>query len=329
MLAKKTTIAVALSLLLVTIVILAIADPSRVLLGFLRGKAFFDWRPTSYWRERLRAAGVASTLSPELVEVFDTRASFDVLQECVNDSDPNIRLVSLNLMQRIGFVHEVEPILRSALNDPNVDVQIAAIIGLGRLGREASGAIAQLSKLTQRVEPAVQSTAHYALWQINPNMAKTIGWEEVHSENWSFTARLPTNFDQQEKTVPTPYGDAPLEAYAGSIGPIQFTIAVAEYHPNVAIEFSEEERYESTVLELAKVLGAQLTRDEPIKHGEINGRDRLIDVPGKAIMRSRVFIVADRSYQAQVVFPARHWLHPSMEEFFLDSLVIEFDEENR
>ncbi len=162
---------------------------------------------------------------------------------------------------------------------------------------------------------------------ISPNQAtiKTTDalWEKLSSGRLGFSVQLPRPIEHTQKTVSTPYGDAPLEMFAGSIGNVRFTIAVTDYIPLVAIEFSEFDRFESSAAETPRLLGGNLIRDEPITRNGITGRDQVIEVPGKAIMHSHLFLLGNRSYQAQVVALNRKDMHPAIEEFFLNSFVID------
>jgi hypothetical protein len=116
--------------------------------------------------------------------------------------------------------------------------------------------------------------------------------------------------------------EVPVHTFTGMINPAHFVIAVTEYDPQVAADFTEEERYDSAANETPKALGGKLLRNEPIKQGDFTGRDRVIEVPGRATLHFRVFLVKNRLYQVQVTNPSEAFIDPSAEQLSFDSFVI-------
>jgi hypothetical protein len=157
------------------------------------------------------------------------------------------------------------------------------------------------------------------------NHAKRLGWKEIESAQWGFRAYLPPPIESNRSAVDTPYGRAPLESFIGRIGLIRFTIAVAEYDPNVTVDFTEKERYESAAEATARMLQGKLTRHMVIDQGGLTGREQIIDVPEKCVLKTRAFLVRNRSYQAQVAIPSGASLDPALEKLFFDSHIIRFD----
>jgi hypothetical protein len=147
-------------------------------------------------------------------------------------------------------------------------------------------------------------------------------WLDFSRPEFGFSVQFPAPVKHSRKSVPTPYGDAPLEVFASTMGAAQFTIAVTEYDPRLATEFSDAERFESQARETPKRLGGTLIENEPIVHNGVTGRDQIVEVQDKAILHSRVFLIGNRSYQAQVVYPHRGLLDKSTEDFFLNSFEI-------
>ncbi len=158
-----------------------------------------------------------------------------------------------------------------------------------------------------------------------PNVEdSSIEWEEVISTEWDFSARLPKPLERKTTSVETAFGDAPLHSFAGSIGPARFTVAVSEYDPRLASEFTEQERYESSDQETPNLLGGTLVHSAPIRQQGVNGREQIIEVPGKAKIHTRMFLIGNRSYQIQVAHPLDSSLDPATTKLFLDSLIIKY-----
>jgi hypothetical protein len=89
--------------LLVALVATALLEPNRILVGLLQGDAFFQWRPTRYWREVLRQDGVQGRISDETIAIFKVRESaVPVLRACALDQDRNVRWPAVLLLGRVG-----------------------------------------------------------------------------------------------------------------------------------------------------------------------------------------------------------------------------------
>jgi hypothetical protein len=149
-------------------------------------------------------------------------------------------------------------------------------------------------------------------------------WEETASSEWGFSALLPRPVEHKKTSVETPFGDAPLESFAGSVGAARFTVAVSEYDPQVTIEFTEDQRYESSDPATPKLLGGNLVHSAPIRQHGIEGREQIIEVPGEAILHTRMFLIGNRSYQIQVAYPSDSPLDSTVKNNFFDSLSIEY-----
>jgi hypothetical protein len=155
-----------------------------------------------------------------------------------------------------------------------------------------------------------------------PKAAQSVVWKQIKPDKLAFTARLPQPIEHATKSIQTPYGEVPVHTFTGMINPAHFVIAVTEYDPQVAADFTEEERYDSAANETPKALGGKLLRNEPIKQGDFTGRDRVIEVPGRATLHFRVFLVKNRLYQVQVTNPSEAFIDPSAEQLSFDSFVI-------
>ncbi len=140
---------------LVVLVVLAAGavwfDPTRVLLGHLRGESFFRDRPTSYWRGALRASNPV-TQSETYQALKDGReAAVPVLVELLQDKGHSdwmaleVRWRSAELLGQIGPPAKTAvPALAAALKDPDPHVRSVAATALGQVGQDASVAIPAL-----------------------------------------------------------------------------------------------------------------------------------------------------------------------------------------
>jgi hypothetical protein len=129
--------------LLVVLIATALLEPNRILVGLLQGDAFFQWRPTRYWREVLRQDGVQGRISDETIATFKVRESaVPVLRACALDQDRNVRWPAVLLIGRVGrlHTHAALPGLREALQDEDVEVRLQATIALGNMGTNAMSA---------------------------------------------------------------------------------------------------------------------------------------------------------------------------------------------
>jgi hypothetical protein len=147
---------------------------------------------------------------------------------------------------------------------------------------------------------------------------------KISSDRWNFSALLPEPVEQKRSSINTSFGIAPLEIWEGDIGPVRYTIAVAEYSPRVAAEFSEQARYDSAAKETPKFLGGKLVRNDRINSGDIEGREKVIVVEGKATLHSREFLVGNRSYQIQIASVPGCGPNAADEARFLNSLSITY-----
>lgn len=148
------------------------------------------------------------------------------------------------------------------------------------------------------------------------------GWEKIESRELGFSAQMPTPVTHERGAIPTPFGEAPLDTYSSSPAALVYTIAVSQYDPRVAKEFSREQRLDSTAEEMPKALGGKLVRREKVERGGFEGQEIIVDVPDKGLIRSRSFLVGDRAYQLQIVYLLGVTRDSTAEQFFFDSFAI-------
>ena len=55
-----------------------------------------------------------------------------------------------------------------------------------------------------------------------------VGWKKIDSSKWGFSALLPTPIEHKKSSITTPFGEAPLETYASSRGPVRFNCGGSE-----------------------------------------------------------------------------------------------------
>lgn len=321
---RKLIVAVLASSALLLLAVVIIYEPTRILRGLALRESFFNGRPTSYWRDVIRADGESGELTIETLNSFDDLAAIPVLRECLSDRDPNVRWPAVYLIGQAGLNRDIEAAARKALNDPHINVKLAALRVIRRLGREALSAIPRLIELAADDELNISAAAQYALWEIDTEEALTAGgWEEFQSAKHQFSVMMPGPPEEDEKSVQTPYGNAPLHSYSVSFGFARCVVAVSEYSEQVLTDLSVEDRYDSAAEVTANALGGTLVRHEPIEQHGRSGREQIIEVEGKATMHTRGFLVGNRSYLVSITYPPGTVSSKAIAHY-LDSFRIEF-----
>ncbi len=298
-------------------------DPTHIVPGLLRNEAFFRGYPTGYWRKVIGADGRAGTLRIETAMLFKDAGAVPVLLECVEDADANVRWPSVVLLQRAGSARQVEPALRRALDDVDLDVRFKAVRMLARLGPEAVPAVPKLVELSRDHDLDTSIAAHYALWEIDPETATTVGgWQEFTSAEWQFSATLPGPPEEEVNSIDTLYGELPIHSFGVSYGVARCIVAVSEYSPEMMEDCPLQDRFDSAAEESATMLGGSLVRYDPIEQHGHSGREKLVEVDGQGTIRTRMFAVGRRGYQISITSPPGDAVSPKAEEFFLGSLRI-------
>jgi hypothetical protein len=315
---RKVVIVGSVAGVLIGFVVFVAMEPTRIGIGVLRGEAFYRGRPTSYWQSYIAADAADGQISDATLAAFDwdPRAA-DVLLECVAHQDSNVRWPSVLLLQRCGSFSEQTQAFRSLVYDPDRQVRILAIRGLGRLEREALSALPQLTEMAKSSDADDLVHVVYALWSIDPETARRAeNWSEFTSELWGFRVEFPGEIETDVRKAML--FDSDLYEFWAWSGPSRFTVVLTFEAPGATATI--EERYEMAPQIAAQAMGGIVKEHVEIEQSGIEGRDQTIE-QGEHVVRTRVFIIGERVYQAQVVYRPE-FLHPSAVEYFLDSFLI-------
>jgi len=308
------------------LVLAAKYDPTHIVPGLLRNEAFFRGYPTGYWREVIGADGRAGELDVATVLLFEDPDAVPVLLECLSDPDPKVRWPSVILLQRAGSAREVEPVLRHALDDADLEVRLQALRALARVGYVAAPALPRLIEFSKDEDLDTRVCARYALWEIDSETASTVGgWQEFTSERWQFSVTVPGPPEKEVNVLDTPNGQVPIESFGVNYGMARCIVAVSEYSPEGAGDLPLKDRFHESQAEgKAAALGGSLIRCGAIEQHGYSGREDLIKVDDGAINCARLFPVGLRLYQISITYPRRGAVSPKAEEFFLGSLRITY-----
>jgi hypothetical protein len=312
------------ALLLLVVALVIALEPTHVVRGFLCWEAFYRGRPTSYWRETLRADGQNGHVRPETVATFRIRGqAAPVLAECLQDSDPNVRWPAAYLLGNGPFVTQLTvPPLRRALHDPDKEVHLQAIYGLGLIGANARQATNELADLYRDPDAQIRHYADVALWRVHaPAARRAGGWQEVKSPEWGFTAEFPHAPEIKDRTFQLPRGAVVGHTFQAAHGVTQCIVMVADYPEELVKATTEEDRFEGMASMVGLGLEANLVSNEAVVQGTHTGRQLVIETPLGAF-RNRLFWVGNRQYAVMVVFDPR-FLNATAADYFLDSLHIE------
>jgi hypothetical protein len=310
----------------------ALVEPNQILIGMLCGDAFYDLRPTRYWREVLRADGERNQIGDETIAVFKHWASgIPVLRACARDADRNVRWPAVHLLGRVArlHVHECLPGLREALHDEDTEVRLQAIIALGNLQANALSAAADLVPL-MKGDPVgqVRFMAEKALWHISKKMAvEATAWQLVESAWWGFTARFPAAPDEKQMPAALAPDQLTIYSFTAMHGVTHCTVAITEYPPEL-FNGTDEERLDAGRDLMLFGIGAKLVEETPFERGPIRGREitleKIIERDGAANTfrtKSRIFWVGRRLYHVQAAYDIDLSVLPAV-DFFLDSFAL-------
>jgi hypothetical protein len=327
---RKKWIWLMVGVLLVGVVIAAAVEPKHRVLGLLRGEAFYQGRPTSYWREVLRADGEAGDVRNETITRFAGPSGSKVLVECLKDPDPNVRWPAASLLGRRGNVLVVVPALGEALHDPDREVRLQAIQTLAEWGTNAQAALADLVALHNDPDTQVRQLTDTALWEIDVDAALVAGgWKEFRSPEWDFSAVFPGCPDwrctAQSPELPEenniPVGDAfgPISGrlFMGTHGASKCAVYVGEYADNLMKALSEGQRTANLRELTIESLGGQFLSEVPIEKNGLRGHEQVFQV-NDTLLRTRLFW-ADRRLYRVTVGSDRKFLNQKAADYFLDS----------
>jgi hypothetical protein len=304
----------------------ALLEPTRVVRGYLAGEVFHRGRPTSYWREVLREHGRQGGIPPETARQFrDGYAAFPVLSACARDPDPHVRWPAIGLIGQSGArTEQALAALVEALGDESVEVRLKALEALGGWGRMARPAVPVIAGRLTDPEPQVAFVADLALWEVDePAAVRGSGWRRFTSPEYRFSVMLP---DEPERDSKPAVGGGPVVVHAfatwhrtgSESSPTRYTVAVSEYPAEVIEGASEDERLDASRDWGLFGLGGKLVGERAVTQHGLKGREQVVEVEGKGVVRTRLFWAGRKLYQANVVSKPR-FLNAKAADYFLDS----------
>jgi hypothetical protein len=321
---RKSRIAlVVVGLIVVILVGVILIDPPWVVLGVLRGEAFYRWHPTSYWQEIIAKDGASGKLSQTTIDAFghDPQA-VPVLKECLTHEDANVRWPSVLLLHRCAFYRDEVTECARLLDDPDAQVRWEAIKLLGMLHRESLSALPRLSALAGSQDIQIAVAARFALWDIDPPTAEKVeGWNTFTSKRWEFSISLPGRVQSVDSKHPMTGQD--VHQFKTSCGLSHLMVVVSAAAPDA--RNSTEQAYKFMSDALGTALGGTVSRCEQIRQSGHIGREFLVDMSKEhMVFQSRVFVIGDRVYQAVLAYQPES-LHPDAVKHFFDSFVISWN----
>jgi hypothetical protein len=137
------------------------------LIGWARGEAFYDGRPTSCWKQEIETAYVEADLAdgrPSMSIWLETPTLLEKWLAYWRGYDPVLKMFSaMPINDPTGL-----PVLIALLDDESVQVRRFAAHALRRLGPQATPAAAALVRATQDEDATVRRDAQAALELLMP-----------------------------------------------------------------------------------------------------------------------------------------------------------------
>jgi HEAT repeat protein len=176
---KRVTIFASLGIILALAALAVFLEPTRTVIGYLRGDAFYQGRSTSYWRRVLAREDASALQSAE---------ALPVLAELLNDQHPEIRARAASILSheavKLGEMgpaaSESVPALLKSLKDAkgNLDSNMMEYLTkVAEMKRKHPDAEIRLEFTAELDAP--ETTARYtvaeALKKIDPAAAKQAG----------------------------------------------------------------------------------------------------------------------------------------------------------
>jgi hypothetical protein len=137
------------------------------LLGHVRGEAFLQGMPSSYWASTLLAAGTdPNDAGPDRLLKGITRRIHEPSDVLPDPRGDEVR--KLRWLRKPSAV----PVLRDLLHSRDEDVRRRAAYFLGRQGPESALALPDLLRLLDDLDPCTRVVAGGAVWRISPSHAR-------------------------------------------------------------------------------------------------------------------------------------------------------------
>jgi HEAT repeats len=319
---RKRRIWLLLGFSLLALLLAALFEPNRIIIGIVRGEAFLDWRPTSYWREILLVDGQSGKVTEATVQIFKTPTAIPVLRECLDDPDRNVRWPATALLGRfvgrgISFTDRVFPSLKKALHDVDSEVRAHALHAVIEMGPNARSAVPDLIELLNDPEAQIRFYADIGLWEADANKAmEAAGWKDYHFPMWDFLAKFPS--PPKEKVTK----DArEVYSFQAAQEVTQFIVAVVDFTEEEIGQLSEKERCDLDIEGFANAMGGKFQNKGSVEQNGLKGYEYSIEAEGlgvKGEMQFRLFWQGRRLYKIFVTFD-RNFLNPLAAECFLNS----------
>lgn len=298
----------------------SIFDPNQMVRGLLAGEAFYQSKPTSYWRQVLRGDGEQGHISRASERQFGWhRECVPVLLECSRDPDRNVRWPAIYLLRRGNYRNQrILDLLTESLNDNDPEVRLQAILTLGAWERAAQSAIPALSSLLHDPIEQVAYFAYDALWSIDVEAAvKLTGWQRCASPEWNFSVMLPALAEQEQR--PSEDDETVImHSFKAWRKPSCFVVVVSEYPEERVKQVAETERLDPARNALVLGLGGKVVHDEQIELQGHNGREFLIEVKDMGLLRGRAYWIGPRFYRVLVASKPEFW-NSKIFDYFLNS----------
>ena len=266
--------------LLLAAVVGAIFEPNRIVRGWLAGEPFFRWRPASYWKEVLRAAGDKPPYHKIKGKFYPKEVALNVLLNCVRDPDPNVRKPALYVLADGGVrLDVIREALTRALADPDPQARFTVLCGLDGYGPRARSSIPAILPLLHDTEDNPAFVANVVLWDIDPAIAReATGWRPFNSDQWSFSVMLPGKPVESQAAIPGPVPSVSHQFMAVEGGISQFGVAVADFPVEGIFPPTDDQRLDfgrnSVVTGIkAKGLTPKLSGETAIEVGGRKGRE--------------------------------------------------------
>jgi hypothetical protein len=214
--------------------------------------------------------------------------------------------------------------IRTALQDSDRHVRFEAILALRGHGLASRPLAPDLINMLQDADPQVRFIADFVLWQIDAPLAvKAGGWVPFSSRPWGFSAMFPAKPEEEEGTTEIQDNLVTVHSFAASHGTMRFMVGISEYPPEG--DSVPLDQWYDTVRDYALTgLGGRLLRETSLEVNGHKGREKEVEVQGKGVLRSRLFRVNGRLYQALVAYDPK-FLNSAAVACFLDSFRLEHD----
>lgn len=159
--AKRLGMWVVCSIVIVAGVLVILFEPTQVLLGTIRGDAFFQSRPTRYWTRALQSGPTQQAEAMTQLQQGG-KAGVPVLAAILSDKsvDPALRCDAAEILAKLGpDASESGPVMVATLNDADPHVQAVCVAGLPKVGVSAETAVPLLMGLLKSEHSVVSARA--------------------------------------------------------------------------------------------------------------------------------------------------------------------------